>query len=124
MSSVEVIRPKSTKIVIGGEEHTLKYDLNAFAELEEYYGSIDDAMNAAEKGKIKALRALLWAGIIHEYLDDKGSPTIKPHELGAMISMEDLSTMFGTLNEAIQGALPEDTGKPGPKRRTKPDPLE
>jgi len=107
MSKVKDIKSKGVKVMLNGKEYTLKYDLNSFAELEEYYGDVDKAMEDAEKGKIKALRAILWSGIIHAYLDEDGNPTIKPHEVGAMVGLEDLKNLFETMNESMKGALPE-----------------
>ena len=45
---------------------TLLFDLNAFAELEERFGSMDKAFDAMQKGSLKAARTLLWAGLLHE----------------------------------------------------------
>lgn len=111
MSKVKAIKGKIAEITLGGQKHYLKYDLNSFAELEELYGDVDKAMEDAEKGKLKALRAILWAGLIHESLDANGLPTIKPHDVGAMVSMEDLRDLFTTMNETMKESIPDEAIK-------------
>ena len=103
------VKQKGTKIVLNGEEKILRYDLNAFAELEELYGDIEDAMNALEKGSIKAVRAILWAGLIHdEETDETGHPLLSPKTVGSWIEIKDLTDISEVLTEALGDALPED----------------
>ena len=95
-----------------GNEQTryLRFDLNAFAELEEEYGDIETAMTNLEKGSIKALRAILWAGLLHE------DSSLTPKQVGSWISIQDLPSLSGTLGEAIRTAMPVETeeGQAGP----------
>lgn len=95
---------KPVPIELGGKQRTLLYDLNAFIELEEHYGSIDGAMEALEKGSIKALRAILWAGLLHEEED------LKPRDVGSWITINELPTFSEVLGKALSGALPQDDG--------------
>ena len=44
----------------------LLFDLNAFAELEDKFGSLDQAFQKMQQGSVKATRTLLWAGLLHE----------------------------------------------------------
>lgn len=111
MSKVKAVKGKIAEIVLDGKKHYLKYDLNSFAELEEYYGDVDVAMEDAEKGKLKALRAILWAGLLHEFLDENGVPTKKPHDVGAMVTMEDLRDLFAVMNETMKESIPEEAIK-------------
>jgi hypothetical protein len=108
MSNINKIKGKTTKVTFGGKTHTIKFDMNSFAALEEFYGDIDEIMGKAEKGTVKGLRAMIWAGIIHEYLDEEGEPTIKPHEVGAMISAEDLPEIFKQVNDVMRESMPEE----------------
>ena len=96
------VRPKRVKLVLD-KQRTLVYDLNAFAELEEAFGSIEEAMKALETGKIKSLIAILWAGLVHE--DEE--LTIK--QVGSLIGLTDLQEVANALTEAITSALPEST---------------
>ena len=46
---------------------TLLFDLNAFAELEDKFGSLDQAFQKMQQGSVKATRTLLWAGLRQNY---------------------------------------------------------
>jgi hypothetical protein len=79
----------------------LVYDLNAFSELEELYGSIDGAMTAFENGSIKAFRAFLWAGLIYE------DPDLTQKDVGRMLTMDKIDSIMAEMNNAMDVALPE-----------------
>ena len=49
------------KIILDGMEYDITLDLNAFAELEEIYGDVTEALDGLEKGSFKAIRAILFA---------------------------------------------------------------
>lgn len=97
---VNDIRPKIISINLDKERH-LKFDMNAFAELEDLYGDFQTAMNEMAKGSIKAVRAILWAGLVHE--DE--SLTIK--QVGSMIDMSNISYVVETISKAISEAMPK-----------------
>lgn len=103
---------KGIEVEIGSEKETLKYDLNAFAELEEEYGDIEEALNVLETGSIKGIRLILWAGLIHKYCDEKGNPTITPREVGAKIDLAtDMENITNALGDALGDALPQEEGQ-------------
>lgn len=101
MSDVKKIKRQPVYITLNGEEKQLKYTLNSFAEMEDKYGNVDDALNAMEKGSIKAVRFMLWAGLIHadENLTEK--------EVGAMIELSDLQELSDKMNEVMAQDLPD-----------------
>lgn len=99
MSNLKDVRIKAIPIKLDKERH-LKFDLNAFAELEEEYGNIEDALKQMEKGSIKALRAILWAGLIHE------DENLTPKQVGSLIGLSDLEELAKSLTKAIKGHLP------------------
>lgn len=99
MANVKDVRVKEVKIVLDKERH-LRFDLNAFAEIEEAYGSIDEAFKAMEKGSIKALRVLLWAGLVHE--DE--SLTVK--QVGSLIGLADLKDLSTKISELLKDSMP------------------
>jgi len=103
MSNVKDVRPKAIKLTLD-KERTLMFDLNAFAELEEIYGSVDIALKAIEGGSMKAIRTLLWAGLLHE--DD----TLTAKQVGAMLSVSMLEDMTTQLLAAIDEVRPEAVG--------------
>ena len=94
------VRPKAVVITLDKERHLL-YDLNAFAELEEVFGTVEEALKALESGKLKAFRAILWCGLIHE--DEEISIT----DVGALIGLADMEYVATALNEAISSAMPQ-----------------
>jgi len=92
----------------------LSFDLNAFIELEEKFGSIQDALDAlqkldpgrrAQKGKkrqdLKTFRTFLWAGLVHE--DD----ALTEKEVGKLINLETLDDVADAILGAVNAALPE-----------------
>lgn len=106
MAGIKDVRSKPVSVMLDKERH-LRFDLNAFAEIEELYGSVDDAMAALEKGSIKALRAILWAGLIHEELDGNENPKITPRQVGSLIEVKDLPMLSKKIEEAIGTGLGE-----------------
>ena len=100
MGNVRDIRAKLIPIQLDKERH-LKFDLNAFAELEDIYGDINTAFEAMQKGSIKAIRAMLWAGLVHE---DK-SLTIE--QVGEMVHLGNMNEVMGAITKAISEAMPE-----------------
>lgn len=109
MSNVQDVRSRGIDITLGGQKFVLKFDLNAFAELEEAYGSVDQALQVLEKGTVKAVRTVLWAGLIHAFVDEEtGRPTITPYKVGAMIGLNDLKEITEAISKALQQDLPEE----------------
>ncbi len=87
---IELDRPRS-----------LKYDLNAFAELEEKFGSMDVAFQAMQKGSMKAARTLLWAGLLHE------DETLTEKRVGGMVTLSNMSEIMDKITSALTEAMPD-----------------
>ena len=115
MAKVNSVRNfKAPTIHLGGKLRKIQFDMNAFAELEDKYGSVQAAFEALEKGRLKDIRNVLWAGLIHEEaeLDEvTGEPIrykITPYEVGKWINTP---TLLREVNEklalALAGDLPE-----------------
>lgn len=104
MSDVTSIKNKSISVMLDTERH-LKFDLNAFACLEELYGSIPEALQALEKGSIKAVRALLWAGLLHE------DENLTERQVGSFVGMENLQSISESINAALMNSLPTNEQK-------------
>jgi hypothetical protein len=84
------------------KKRQLKFTLNAMAELEDKYGTIDDAMKKLDSGSMKAIRFMLWAGLMHE--DDALTET----QVGDMLEMQDLQEIAEKLNKTMGIDLPDD----------------
>lgn len=101
MSNVKDMKAKDVKIKLSdGVERTLKYDLNALAEMEDKYGSVDAAFAALDTNSIKAVRFVLWAGLIHE------DENLTERQVGSLIDLRYLNDLMGTLGEAFTEDLP------------------
>lgn len=83
------------------ETYTARVDFNAFAELEELYGTVDDALAAIEKGSIKAIRNLLWASMITQH------PGLTVGEVGRMINEENMKNLTAQLQLLFMNSMPE-----------------
>ena len=103
MAKISKLRNTPVKIDIGdGVDRTLRYTLNAFALMEEKYGSIDKAMEVMEAGSIAAVRFALWAGLVHE------DENLTEHYVGSQIDLADLENLAEKMNKAMMGDLPQD----------------
>ena len=79
------------------------FNLNAFAELEDQFGSQGQAFQKMQQGAVKATRTLLWVGLLHE--DEK----LTERQVGAMISLANVERIIEQITEALTAVLPEDT---------------
>lgn len=119
MSNVRTIKQKAkiVSVELGGKTRTIKFDLNAFAELENKYGTVNKAMEALSEGKIAAVKMVLWAGLIHEeaVLDEvTGEPikyNITPYQVGGWIDPTDIADIMNKVNQAMGDDLPEQNEK-------------
>jgi hypothetical protein len=100
------VKIKKVPIILDKERH-LVYDLNAYAELEDYFGSVEKALEELEKGKMKTLRAVLWAGLVHE--DE--ALTIK--DVGGLIDANNLQEVVEAIGNSLSVSLPDEESKEG-----------
>lgn len=117
MAKVTDIREVSNKvtIVLGGKERELRFDMNAFAELEIRFGSIEKAMEQLASGQMRNIRMVLWVALIHAEVkgfdEDTGEPTgynITPYEVGSWITnMSMLGEISELLGQAMQMGMPD-----------------
>lgn len=97
---------------LGGKVRHLKFDLNAFGELENRFGDIQTAMDALQGGSINAIKTILWAGLLHEevVLDEHtGEPikyNISAYSVGSWIAPNQMGDIAIKLTEAISAGLP------------------
>jgi hypothetical protein len=58
---------KAIPITLNGEEHTLRFTNRAIVELEDRFGiTMVDAGEKLQRGSLKTIAALVWAGMLHE----------------------------------------------------------
>ena len=126
MSNAKNVRVKPVDLEIDGTVYKIKYDFNAFIELEEIYGSIEEAMEAVQgeviKGKdgkpemvedeegkkvekrkfsLKAMRDFLWSGMLF------GNDKITKRQVGKLLEFGNFQYVVTEMMKAITGALPE-----------------
>ena len=94
------MKDKGVLVELDKKRH-IKFDLNAFVELEEAYGSVDDAFDAIQSGKIKPIRKALFIGLMHE--DEE----LTESAVGKMFSLAELPMIGEKIGEALKIAMPE-----------------
>ena len=94
-------KSKNNKIKLEGQEYDISLDLNAFAELEEIYGDVTEALDGLEKGSFKAIRAILYA--ILKSQNEK----LTVVKVGKMRNMSNIVEITNILNSTAQDSLPE-----------------
>lgn len=101
MSNLYDVKNKTIKLTLNdGVERELIYDLNAMAEMEDKYGSVEAAFDALENNSIKAVRFVLWVGLIHN------DPSLTEQQVGSLIDMKYLQELMGSLSEAFEADMP------------------
>lgn len=119
MANVKNVRQHMDPVTmeLGGKLRTLQFDMNAFAELEKRFGSIDKAMEHLAQGRITDIRTILWVGLIHEEVaefdNDTGEPikyNITPYQVGSWIKNP---MMLQEVSEKLAKAMSD--GMPDPE---------
>lgn len=93
------VKPKRISIDLD-KDRTLCFDMNAFADLEEKYGSIDEALKLLQEGKISTLRTILWTGLL---ADDE---TLTERQVGTFVGLTNIEFVMSKINECISDSLP------------------
>lgn len=107
MARVKDVKSKPVKITLrDGVEREIRFTLNAMAELEDKYGSVEAAFKALEKNSIKAVRFVLWAGLMHE------DPELTEMQVGNLIDTTYMQELMGSVNTAFNGDMPVPTEVP------------
>jgi len=134
MSNAKNVRVKPVEIEIDGVKHQIKYDFNAFIELEEIYGSIEEAMGAVqgevikdkdgkpemveveeknENGeivKVKVEKRKFSLKAMRDFLWSGmlfGNSKITKREVGKLLEFGNFQYVVTEMMKAITGALPE-----------------
>ena len=102
MSEVQAVRPVKHTIDLGdGVEREVSFSLNAMADLEEKYGSIDAAFEQVQNNKISAIRFLLWV-----LLNNDANEEITEREVGALINLQNLEELISTVMDYMEESMP------------------
>ena len=96
------------------QQRYVRFDLNAFAEMEKIYGSMEAANEALSKGTMQDIRKILWLGLIHDQavLDEVTGEPIKynltVYQVGKWLTPSNMKDVMQKLMDAINGSMPED----------------
>lgn len=94
------IKQKGVILKLDKERHLI-FDLNAFCDLEDRYGTIEKALNEMQKGSIKAIRYMLYLGLLNE--DD----SLTENKVGKLIKLDNLGIVMEALKNAINVSMPK-----------------
>jgi hypothetical protein len=106
MANANDVRIKPIPITLD-KPRTLLYDFNAFMELEDLYGDINKAFKGLEQLKMRPIRDMIWAGLIHE------DESLTPKQVGKMLHVLNLEEIATKITEALGISLPEPEAAPG-----------
>lgn len=100
MSNVRDAKPRVKTITLkDGVEREIRFTLNAMAEMEDRYGSVDAAFKKLDEGSIKAARFIMWAGFLH--LEDE---SLTEQRVGNLIDLD----LLNEIMESMAAAMGED----------------
>jgi hypothetical protein len=94
------IKQIGVTINIDKERHLI-FDLNSFCDLEDKYGTIEKALGEMGKGSIKAIRYMLYLGLLNE------DESLNEKKVGKLIKIENLGEVMNALKIAIAISAPE-----------------
>ena len=101
MANLNDVKAKPIKItLLDGVEREMIFTLNAMAELEDRYGSVDAAFEALEKNSMKAIRCVLWAGLLHS------DESLTEQQVGNLIDMREVNKIVASMSEAFDTSMP------------------
>jgi hypothetical protein len=121
MAKVKDVQKKKQIVKVtldDGKVRVIHFDLNAFAELETRFGSIQEAMKALSSGMMKNIKVILWAGLIHEEVsefDEDGEPmgyNITPYTVGKLVTPDKMEEVSKKVMEAMGFAMPDPENLP------------
>lgn len=93
---------QTTTIELKGRKYEMNFDLNAMAELEDIFGTLQIAIAELKKKKLKAVRSFLYA--VLKSTDE----SLTEFEVGKLIDMNNFTTIEKTITKLINNAFEED----------------
>ena len=96
------LQPQSTKIELKGRTYEMNFDLNAMAELEDIFGTLQIAIAELKKKKLKAVRSFLYA--VLKSTDE----SLTEFEVGKLIDMNNFTSIEKSIKKLINNAFEED----------------
>lgn len=110
MSNVSTVKNTKRTVDLGdGVEREVILSLNAMADLEEKYGSIEAAFAKVQEGSVAAIRYLLWCILVPD-----GDEDLTEKEVGKLIRIDNLSEIMSNLMDVLEEQMPD--GSTGPNQ--------
>ena len=109
------MKPKGTKIEIGGREFGLRFTLNAIDDIQDHFDTPISELGALldnEKTRIKTIRYLLTV-LINEDIDCIEDETSEKQQhiterwLGRKVDMQNAGGIISKIVKALSGSMPE-----------------
>lgn len=95
------LQAQSTTIELKGKKYDMNFDLNAMAELEDIFGSLQIAIAELKKKKLKAVRSFLYA--VLKSTDEN----LTEFEVGRLIDMNNFTSIERSITKLINNAFEE-----------------
>ena len=97
---------QSVSVKLGDKTRHLRYNFNALVALEEALGSPISEIGTLVSGsvRLKDLRAIVWAGLLHEDAD------VTEKDVGSWLDLSMLGEIADKVREAFEAALPASDG--------------
>lgn len=119
MSNVADVKPKKRTVDLGdGVEREVVLSLNAMAELEDKYGSIDSAFEKIKQGSIATIRFLLWCVLVPD-----GDTDLTEREIGRLIKLDNIQEIMSSVMDALEEQMPPSTDSPNQQTQADVIPL-
>jgi len=96
------LQPQSTTSELKGRKYEMNFDLNAMAELEDIFGSLQIAIAELKKKKLKAVRSFLYS--VLKSTDE----SLTEFEVGKLIDMNNFTAIEKAITKLINNAFEED----------------
>lgn len=96
------LQVQTTIIELKGKKYEMNFDLNAMAELEDIFGSLQIAIAELKKKKLKAVRAFLYS--VLKSTDEE----LTEFEVGKLIDMNNFTIIEKAITKLINNAFEED----------------
>lgn len=110
---------KARGIVKINDDYSLRYTTNALVEMEEEMDMpIQQIIKLFETGRLgfKAIRVIVWAGLIHQFDNGDGTYDLTLREAGDLIDEIGLDAMIEKVGDALAAQFPNETERPSPNR--------
>ena len=117
MANIIAVKQPVRTIDLGdGVERKASLTLNALAELELKYGSVEEAFNKVSNNSIAAIRFLLWLVLVPE-----GDEDLTEKQVGALINLDNLNDIMECLMSIFEESMPQtgdSAAATGPNRQS------